>query len=402
MGTVHLFSQVASLIGRNLVDFAAKKRHTDKYCQTLNTWTHLIALLFCHMADCQSLRDICKGLQGIRGGLNHLGIQKTPSRNALSHQNAKRDALVFRDIYRLLHKRLGQQTFTCRFREGIKASRIMLLDSSVITLCLNIFNWAHYSEEKGAIKLHTLFSLNDFLPIDVHVSDGKMSDNIGAYHLMPPGRSIIVADRGYDDTQLWRDWDSRGISFVVRLRKDIKFIRKEAFAQPDDREQDILVDEAVRLVGDDTSKNYPHPLRRVVVYRPYDSSRRKSGQTADDTEAPEHTIELITNNAYWEAGTISALYKSRWQIESFFKTIKQHLRIKTFIGTNKNAVMCQIWTAMIAILLLQYLKNKAKYDWHMSNLVTFIRIHLMSYIDLWNWMNQLVDKAHSPPKFAQI
>ncbi len=109
MGTVHLFSQVASLIGRTLVNFAAKKRHTDKYCQTLDTWTHLISLLFCHMADCQSLRDICKGLQGIRGGLNHLGIQKAPSRNALSHQNAKRDAMVFRDIYRLLHKRLDRR-----------------------------------------------------------------------------------------------------------------------------------------------------------------------------------------------------------------------------------------------------------------------------------------------------
>ena len=402
MSTVHLFSQVASLIDRTIVVSAAKKRHTDKYCQTLDTWTHLIALLFCHMADCQSLRDICKGLQGIRGGLNHLGIQKAPSRNALSHQNAKRDAMVFRDIYQFLHKRLGQQAFTCRFREGIKASRIMLLDSSVITLCLSMFNWAHYSEEKGAIKLHTLFSLNDFLPIDVHVSDGKMSDNIGAYHLMPPGRSIIVADRGYDDTELWRDWDSRGISFVVRLRKDIKFTRKEAFSQPDDREQDILVDEAIELIGDDTSKNYPHPLRRVVVYRPYDSSRRKSGQTAEATDIPEHTIELITNNAYWEADTISALYKARWQIESFFKTIKQHLRIKTFIGTNKNAVMCQIWTAMIAILLLQYLRSKAKYDWHMSNLVTFIRIHLMSYIDLWVWINQQEDRVHSPPKLTEI
>lgn len=109
MSTVHLFSQVASLIGRTMVDFAAKKRHTDKYGKTLNTWTHLIALLFCHMADCQSLRDICKGLQGIRGGLNHLGIQKAPSLNALSHQNAKRNAMVFRDIYQLPHKRLGQQ-----------------------------------------------------------------------------------------------------------------------------------------------------------------------------------------------------------------------------------------------------------------------------------------------------
>ena len=112
----------------------------------------------------------------------------------------------------------------------------MLLDSSVTTLCLNIFNKAHYSEENGAIKLYTLFSLNAFLPIDVHVSVGKMSDNIGAYHQMPHGRSIIVADRGYDDTQIWRDWDSRGISLEVRLRKDIKFIRKDAFSQPDVRE----------------------------------------------------------------------------------------------------------------------------------------------------------------------
>ena len=105
------FSQVASLIGRSLVGFAAKKRHTDRYCQTLDTWMHLIVLLFCHMAGCQSLRDICKGLQGIRGGLNHLGIQKAPSRNALRHQNAKCDAMAFRDIYRRLHKRLGQQRY---------------------------------------------------------------------------------------------------------------------------------------------------------------------------------------------------------------------------------------------------------------------------------------------------
>lgn len=151
----------------------------------------------------------------------------------------------------------------------------------------------------------------------------------------------------------------------MRLRKDIKFIRKAAFSQPDDREQDILVDEVIELIGDDTAKKYPHPLRRVVVYRPYDSSRRQSGQVTESSAEPEHTIELITNNAYWEADTVSTLYKSRRQIESFFKTIKQHLRIKTFIGTNKNAVMCQIWTAMIAILLLQFLKNKAKHDWHM-------------------------------------
>ena len=397
MSTVHLFSQVASLIPPELVNSAVKKHKSDKYCKTLNTRTHLISLLFCHMADCQSLRDICKGMKAIRGGLNHLGIEKAPSRNALSHQNATRDAAVFRDIYKSLHRQLGQHDYTGSFRQNIRAARILLLDSSHITLCLNLFNWAHYSEEKGAIKLHTLFSLNDFLPIDVYVSDGKMSDNLGAYHLMPRGRSIIVADRGYDDSQLWRDWDSRGITFVVRLRKDIKFTRLAAFEQPEDKEQDILVDEAIQLIGDDTAQNYPHPLRRVVVYRPYDSSRGQKDTMESTNGTPEHTIELVTNNAHWDAETISSLYKARWQIESFFKTIKQHLRIKTFIGTNKNAVLCQIWAAMIAILLLQYLKNKAKHDWHMSNLVTFIRIHLMSYIDLWDWINQRFETAHSPP-----
>ena len=175
---------------------------------------------------------------------------------------------MFRDIYRSLHRQLGQHAYTGSFRLNISSSRIMLLDSSVITLCLNIFNWAHYSEEKGAIKLHALFSLNDFLPIDVHVSDGKRSDNIGASHLRPPGRSVIVADRRYDDSQLWRDWGSRGITFVVRLRKDIRFKRLEAFAQPEDKEQDILLDEAIQLIGDNTAQQYPHPLRRVVVLPP--------------------------------------------------------------------------------------------------------------------------------------
>ncbi len=144
-------------------------------------------------------------MRAIRGGLNHLGIRRAPSRNALSYRNANRDALVFREIYWRLHQQLGQYPYTVCFSQGTKDSRIMLLDSSVITHCHSPFNWVHDSEQKSTIKLHTLFSINDFLPIDVHVSDGKMSDNIEAYHLTPPRRGIIVADRGYDDSQLWRD-----------------------------------------------------------------------------------------------------------------------------------------------------------------------------------------------------
>ncbi len=173
VSTLHLFYQLACLISRNLVNSAAKRFHSDKFCHNLDTWTHLTSLIFCHLADCQSRRDICKGMRAIRDGLNHLGIQRAPSRNALSHQNARRDALVFREIYWRLHLLLGQHPYTGRFSQGIKAFRIMLLDSSVITLCLSSFNWAH--------------------------------------------------------SQLWRDWDSRGISFVVRLCRDVKWKCLEAF-----------------------------------------------------------------------------------------------------------------------------------------------------------------------------
>ena len=217
-------------------------------------------MLFCQLAGCNSLRDLEHGMAGIYRQLNHPGIRKAPSRNTLSHQNRNRCSEVFRRIYiRLSKKLLGQRRFECRFKGNIKASRIKLLDSSTITLCLKFFNWAHYSEEKGAIKLHTLFSLRDFLPVDIHISDDKEADNDGAYHVMPGPGSIIVADRGYDDSRLWRAWDSMGTTFVVRLRKDIHFKRLGEFSLPDDRAQQILVDEAIELTGDETSVQYPPP-----------------------------------------------------------------------------------------------------------------------------------------------
>ncbi len=166
-------------------------------------------------------------MKGISRELNHLGLVKAPSRNALSWQNKRRDAAVVREIYmRTREKLMGQQPYDCLFRSGIKAARVLLLDSSMVTLCDKVFKWVGYSKEKGAIKLHTLFSFNDFLPVDIFVSDGKESDNNGAWHVLPSRRSIIVADRGYDDTALWRAWDSRGATFVVRLRRDIKFVCK--------------------------------------------------------------------------------------------------------------------------------------------------------------------------------
>ncbi len=261
-------------------------------------------MLFCHHGNCLSLRAITNGIRSAGGNLNHLGIGSAPSRNALSYQNRERPWEVWEYIYKLLHDKLGQQAWkrACgRLIEGVGKRKVNVLDSSVITLCASMFDWAHYNREKGAVKMHTLFSLSDFLPQYIHISDGKMSDNLGAYHALPERGSVMVADRGYCDTELLKDWDSMGVCFVVRLRKDLKYRRLHEFEQPEDKEQNILIDEAIEFTGEEPSKKYPQPIRRVVVY----------------DETMQEAIELLTNNAYWDAATVAELYKARWEVRHF-------------------------------------------------------------------------------------
>ena len=377
---ITLFAQIARLIPRSIVEEAAKKFKSDKGASRLDTWTHLLSMIFCHIGNCLSLRDITNGMRSAGGNLNHMGIGSAPSRNALSHQNRQRNCEVWKYLYKRLRDYLGRQAWGRRIA-GVGKRSVYLLDSSLITLCANVFDWAHYSSEKGAVKMHTLFNLSDWLPQFIHITNGKVSDNIGAYYVLPRKGSVIVADRGYCDTALLHDWDSSGICFVVRLRRDLHYSRLGEFEQPDEGEQNILIDEAIQFSGEATSCNYKHPIRRVVVY---------------DKETMQEPIELLTNNAKWSAETVAALYKARWDIEIFFKTIKQLLRVKSFVGTNANAVYTQIWTAMIAVLLLRMLKAQSKFAWHMSNLVSFLRLNLFNKIDLWKWLNEPFEKP--PPR----
>ena len=353
MDNITLFAQIARLIPRSIVEEAAKKFKSDKGASRLDTWTHLLSMIFCHIGNCLSLRDITNGMRSAGGNLNHMGIGSAPSRNALSHQNRQRNCEVWKYLYKRLHDYWGRQTWGRRIA-GVGKRSVYLLDSSLITLCANVFDWAHDASEKGAVKMHTLFNLSDWLPQFIHITNGKVSDNIGAYYVLPRKGSVIVADRGYCDTALLHDWDSSGICFVVRLRRDLHYSRLGEFEQPDEGEQNILIDEAIQFSGE------------------------------------------ATNNAKWSAETVAALYKARWDIEIFFKTIKQLLRVKSFVGTNANAVYTQIRTAMIAVLLLRMLKAQSKFAWHMSNLVSFLRLNLFNKMDLWKWLNEPFEKP--PPR----
>ncbi|MBK8809692.1 MAG: IS4 family transposase [Acidobacteria bacterium] len=368
MEKITLFAQIVTRLDRFGFDRIVRKHQTDKHAKGYDSWTHLISMLFCQFAKSQSVRDISNGLRSATGNLNHLGVAKAPSKSSVSYQNKHRDWRIFRDYYFHLLDLLGQQKTHRKIKFRIK-SKILLLDSTTISLCLDLFDWAHYKTAKGAVKLHTLLDYDGGLPVYVNVTTGKTGDNKGAYDIpLIPG-SVVVADRFYADLYLLNVWDSSGVKFVVRHKENLQYTVLKENETPSD--SPVRADQIIEFAVPKSKQRYPKKLRRVVVWN----------------EEHQQEIELLTNNFTWSANTIGDLYKSRWQIEIFFREIKQLLHIKSFIGTTLNAVMIQIWTALITILLLKYLKAKAKYKWHLSNLVAFIRLNMYTKIDLQHWLD---------------
>lgn len=225
--------------------------------------------------------------------------------------------------------------------------------------------------------MHTLLEYDGKLPVYVNITQGSVADNKGAENIPLEKGAVIVADRFYNDFPMLSIWDSKGVFFVIRHKNNLKYESVKERELPENTAQNILKDEEIELLNLVSKEKYPKKLRRVAVW--------------DDEN--QQIIELITNNFSWAASTIAELYKQRWQIEIFFRDIKQLLHIKTFIGTSQNAVMIQIWTALITILILKYLKSIAKYAWRLSNLVAFIRLNIFVKINLQYWL----DKPFEPP-----
>jgi hypothetical protein len=380
MANITLFSQIISKLDGSKFKNLVKTHKTDKHQKGFNSWSHLISMLFCQFANSQSVRDISNGLRSATGNLNHLGMLKAPSKSTLSYQNKNRSWELFRDYYYVLLDSLGKQAQFKRTNFKIK-SKIFLLDATTISLCLSLFDWAKYKTNKGAVKMHTLLDYDGHLPAYVNITDGKTADNKGAYDIPLLKRSVIVADRFYNDFSLLHVWDSNEVYFVVRHKDNIQFKTVKERDLPDDKHPHVLKDEIIELTGVKTKEKYPKKLRRVALW----------------DEKNEQTIEVITNQMSWTANTITELYKARWEVEIFFRDIKQQLHIKSFIGTSHNAVMIQIWTALITILILKALKKQAKHAWYLSNLVAFIRLNLFVKVDLYKWLDNPFLKEQPPP-----
>ena len=371
MANIALFAQAISKLPKENIRKIIRQAKTDKHCKGYNTWSQFISMMFCQFSGCDSVRDISNGLNSANGNLNHLSISRAPSKSTVAYQNAHRESKVFRDIYYEIYRYFGQQAQWERGKFRFKMP-IKLLDSSTVTLTMSLYEWAHYTTKKGAVKMHTLLDYNSLLPEFVNITDGKCGDNKAAFDILVTPHSVVVADRGYCDFSLLNDWDSNNVFFVVRHKDNLLYSRIKELDLPGKRAQNVLIDEIIELDGTQTKRKYPKRIRRIAVWN----------------DEHDYVVQLLTNNFKLAASTIAELYKARWQIEIFFRSIKQLLKIKSFIGTSRNAVETQIWTALATMLLLCWLKHVAKYKWALANLVVSLRLNTFTKIDLEKWLNE--------------
>jgi len=372
-----LFSQLLRQIPRNDFSALVHKHNGERHAKGFTCWTQLTAMLFCQLAHADSLREICNGLACCLGKLVHLGIGRRPSKSNLSYANARRPATIFEDLFWNMtdrfraEGRLGSRKHKFRFN-----NKLLSLDSTTISLCLNLFPWAEFRRAKGGVKAHVLLDHDDYLPSYVLISEAKMHDsNVLSLLNLQPG-SIVAMDKAYNDYKRFARWTEEGIYFVTRMKENAIYEVVQDFPVPVNR--NILSDEVIVLSGLQAEKKCPCHLRRVVVW----------------DQENERTIVLITNHLDFGSTTIADIYKERWQIELFFKALKQNLKVRSFVGTSENALLIQIWTALIAMLLLKWLHHLSKAGWSLSNLATMLRLNLFTYRDLLEWLN---DPYNTPP-----
>jgi len=362
------FSQLLSLIDRAGFARAVKQHQAERGAKGFSCWDQFVSMLFCQMGAAHSLREICGGLGTAMGKLVHLGMREAPSRSTLAYANNHRPwqvyQTVFEDLLTQCQALAARKKRRFRFKNPLRS-----LDGSVIELCVSVFDWARFQRTKGAIKLHLQLDHQGYLPCCAVLTDANTSEiSIARQMEFAPG-TIVVVDRGYLDYRLYERWSRTGVYFVTRSHSNMVYevVETRVLAM----RGSVLSDQTIKLSSHYAQKRCPTTLRRVVVWN------------ADH----EREFVFLTNITHLAASTIAAIYKERWQIELFFKALKQNLKIKTFVGTSENAVQVQIWTALIAMLLLKFLLLKSTWAWSLSNLAAMLRFNLLSYRDLWVWLD---------------
>ena len=359
-----------------------KETKSERHARGFTSWSQFVSMLFCQLGRAHSLREISGGLRSCEGKLKHLGIS-APSHSTLAYANEHRPWELYQLIFLKLFERCRSQINPGKRKFRFK-NKLISMDASVIDLCLKMFDWAHFCRTKGAIKLHLLLDHDGYLPSFAVITDGKTPEiEIARQFHFDPG-TIIVDDRGYNDYALFGRWTADGVYFVTRMLPNAvyKVVREDRVPQ----NRNILRDDIIQLASKYAFERCPHRLRRIEFYN----------------AEKDEILVFLTNHMKLGASTVAAIYKDRWQIELFFKALKQNLKIKTFVGTSPNAVKIQIWTALIAMLILRFLQLRSQFKWSLSNLVALLRMSLFTHRDLWAWLNKPFSVLPAPYQPEQL
>jgi hypothetical protein len=374
-----IFSQILQFVPRLQFEAKVQEHKAERHARGFSSWTQLIAMLFCQLGHAQSLREITGGLAACEGKLRHLGVSEPPKRSTLSYANEHRPWELYRSVFFDLLERCQGEAAGHKRKFRFK-HKLLSIDSTTIALSLTMFDWAQYKRSKGAVKLHLVLDHDGYLPQYAVISDGKEADISAAKKMRFAPGTMLVFDRGYADYDWWLALTQQKVCFVTRLKDSADYEVIEKRAVPENGT--VLKDEVIVLFKQ-AAEGKECFLRRIEVW----------------VEEKQEIMVFVTNNLTLAASTIAVIYKERWQIELFFKALKQSLKVKTFVGTSENAVQTQIWTALIAMLLVKYLQLRSTFGWSLSNLVALLRQQLFVYRDLMSWLN---DPFQAPPALAGV
>jgi hypothetical protein len=368
-----IFTQLLKFISKDSVFRIAQQFAADRYSKRFSTYEHLVTLLYSIFNNCNSLREVATGMLASEQRLNHLGIRYHPRRSTISDANNRRQADVFGEIYYSLYKKYA--SFLSDSRKKSKESKLYIFDATTISLFQEVLRTSGQNpsgKRKGGIKVHTLIRSDQDVPCMIRYSAAAANDSKFLKEVHLPKGFVIVFDRGYYDFTTLNRFTNDKITWVSRLRKLFTYeVLSKCVIEENDKV--IISDEQIRLGWRCGIK----VEARLIRYK---------------DEASGEQYEFISNNFRMKAITIANLYKKRWQIELLFKRMKQNYPLKYFLGDSENAIKIQIWCSLIADLLLKIVKKGAAARWSFSNLAAIVRLHLMTYIDLFSFL-QSPEKA---------
>jgi len=376
-----VLGQMLKMFPRYEFQKAVSETGTEYHARGFSSWNHFVAMLFGQLSGQDSLRGIEAGLATQGGTLYHAGV--TPvHRSTLAYANEHRTHELFKKIFLAMLSKCEAIAPRHKFRFK---NPLYSIDATLIALCLSLYSWAKFRTTKGAVKLHMKLGHAGYLPTFMVVTTGKVHEARVAPSIPLEKGDVAIFDRGYTDYSWYKVLDDKGVFFVTRMKRNAQYRVTER--KDVSRFDYIYSDQTLELKGFYSKQKYPYKLRRI---------RSKDPETGK-------IITILTNNFTWSPKTIGQIYKERWQIELFFKCIKQQLKVKSFVGTSQNALLSQLWVALIAYLLLSYLKFKSKFCWSLYTLCSILPANLFARRNLWDWLNApFHEKAKHPVKQLQL